>query len=397
MKLVLLGAGLQAQAASFDLLQQEDVRELVVADAELGRAEALAKRWGDPRVRPVALDAGDEAAAEGVMRGARAALSAVPYRFNAGLARAAVRAGASFCDLGGNNDVVRAELALDAAARAAGVTVVPDCGLAPGMVSVLAADAVASLDRTDSLDLRVGGLPQRRGGLLDYSLVFSIEGLVNEYVEDALVLEDGEPKVVPSLADFEALELPEPWGLLEAFNTSGGTSTLPETYRGRVRRLTYKTIRYPGHGRVFRALKDLGLLSSAPVEVPGADGGTARVAPRAVFARVAAPALDRGEPDVVLVRVTARGHRGGRDVTRVYDLVDVGDPARGLTAMMRATAFPATVVLLMLARGEVAAKGALPQERCIDPPAFLAALRARGLDVRVTEQAGTEGVVAAGA
>lgn len=380
MRVVLLGAGLQAQAACFDLVQQQDLTEIVVADADLGRARALAQRWRDPRVSAVALDASDEQAAERLLRGARAALSAVPYRFNAGLARAAVRAGCSFCDLGGNNDVVAQELGLDDAARVAGVTIVPDCGLAPGMVSLLAAHAVAALDEVESLELRVGGLPQRRGGLLDYSLVFSIEGLINEYVEDAVVLEGGEPRRVPSLEDVETIVFPPPFGELEAFNTSGGVSTLPDTYRGKVRRLNYKTIRYPGHARVFQAIARLGLLSSTPVQVEGA-----AVRPRALFAAVAGPALDRGEPDVVLVRVTALGSRGGKAVRRVYELIEYPDPKHGLTAMMRTTAFPATVVLLMLARGEVTAKGALPQERCVDPRRFLDELARRGLVVRITE------------
>jgi len=380
MRVVLLGAGLQAQAACHDLVRQPDLTEITVADADPERAEALARRWGDVRVRPVGLDAADPEAAFRVMEGARAALSAVPYRFNAGLARAAVRAGCSFCDLGGNNAVVAEELALDAAAREAGVTVVPDCGLAPGMVSVLAAHAVASFDETEAVEIRVGGIPQRRGGVLDYSLVFNIQGLINEYVEDAAVLEDGEIRSVPCPGSFEELEFPEPFGRMEAFATSGGTSTLPETYRGRVKRLNYKTIRYPGHGRVILAMKELGLLSWDPVEVDGV-----KVAPRAVFAAAAGPVLDRGEPDVILMRVAASGVRGGRPARRVYEMIEYPDTESGLTAMMRTTAYPATTVLVMLARGEVAAKGALPQERCIDPDRFLEGLGERGLTVTVRD------------
>jgi lysine 6-dehydrogenase len=380
MRVVILGAGLQAQAACFDLVNQPDVTEVIVADADLGRARALAQRWRDPRVVPVALDASDEAAAERLLRGARAALSAVPYKFNAALARAAVRAGCSFCDLGGNNDIVAQELGLHEKAKAAGITIVPDCGLAPGLVSILAAHAVAAMDDVDTLELRVGGIPQKRGGLLDYSLVFSMEGLINEYVEDAVLLEGGEPRRVPSLDDFETMEWVEPFGTLEAFNTSGGVSTLPDTYRGKVRRLNYKTIRYPGHGRVFQAMKRLGLLSATPVEVEGVS-----VRPRALLAKVATPVLDRGEPDVILTRVTALGTRGGKALRRVYEMIEYPDPEHGLTAMMRATAFPATIVLLMLARGQVAQQGALPQERCIDPRAFLDELARRQIVVKIQE------------
>lgn len=377
MRVALLGAGLQAQAACFDLIAQPDVSEVVVADSDLARAQALAQRWGDPRIKPRAFDASDLTSAREVLRGAKAALSAVPYKFNLNLARAAVAERCSFCDLGGNNTVVDHTLALDAEARAAGVTLVPDCGLAPGMTQVLVADAIPRFDRCDSVQVRVGGLPQRRGGLLDYSLLFNIQGLINEYVEDAVVLRDGQPQVIPSLEDFETLEFPPPFGTLEAFTTSGGTSTLPATYAGKVRELSYKTIRYPGHGHVFQALKKFGLLSWEPkVELDGA-----QVSPRALFSKLAEPALDRGEPDVALVRVTARGERGGKTVTRVYQLIEY--PAHGLTAMMRMTAFPATIVQMMLARGQVERKGALPQERCIDPAAFIRLLGEKPRELRL--------------
>jgi lysine 6-dehydrogenase len=379
LRVVLLGAGLQAQAACYDLVQQTDLASIVVADTDLGRAKALAERWGDPRIEAVAFDAGDEAAATELMRGAQAALSAVPYRFNAGLARAAVAAGCSFCDLGGNNDTVNQELALHEQAKAAGVTIVPDCGLAPGMVAVVVADAVATLDETESVEIRVGGLPQERGGPLDYSLFFNVQGLINEYVEDAVVLEDGEPKVIPSLDHFETLEFPAPFGTLEAFTTSGGTSTLPETYRGRVQRLNYKTMRYPGHGRVFQGMHTLGLLSWDEVEVDGV-----KISPRAVNSAAMVKVLDRGDPDVALMRTTAIGTRDGARVRRTYQMIEY--PQHGLTAMMRTTAFPATVVALMLARGEIEQKGALPQERCVDPPRFLEELGKRGMDIQITEE-----------
>ncbi len=383
MRVVILGAGLQAQAACFDLVQQQDVTEIVVADSDPARAAALAKRWKDPRVKPLTLDVSDEKAAQAALKGAKATLSAVPYRFNASLARAAVAAGSSFCDLGGNNDVVAAELALDAQAKAAGVTIVPDCGLAPGLVSLLLAHAVADFDRVDAAHLRVGGIPQKKGGLLDYSLVFSVEGLINEYVEDARILVDGQPKLVPSLEDCEELEFPAPFGKLEAFNTSGGTSTLPDTYRGRIPLLDYKTIRWPGHCKVMHALKALGLFSSKPIQVRGA-AGPVELAPRAVTSAVMGPALDRGEPDCILVRVTVAGQRAGKPARRIYQMIEYPD-ANGLTAMMRTTALPATVILLMLARGEVKQKGAIPQERCIDPRRFLAELEARKLKVDIRD------------
>ena len=161
---------------------------------------------------------------------------------------------------------------------------------------------------------------------------------------------------------------------MEAFQTSGGTSTLPETFFGRVRELDYKTIRYPGHCAKFKAMIDLGLCSSTPVEVDGA-----RVIPRRVFGDLLVRNLPHDEPDVVLVRVEVSG--GGKRLR--YDIVDRQDPATGLSAMMRTTAFPAAIVALIMARGQTTQKGAQPQERCIPPDLFMRELARR--EIRVQE------------
>src|SRR5215210_8307938 len=204
------------------------------------------------------------------MRGHDAVLSCVTYFHNLSLARAAVEARTHFCDLGGNNAVVDAELALDEEASAAGVNVVPDCGLAPGMVSVLAAHGAARFDALDEVRIRVGGLPQKPRPPLDYQIVFSVEGLINEYVERARVVRGGRIVEVESMTEVEELEFPAPFGRMEAFQTSGGTSTLPETFLGRVTELDYKTVRYPGHCERFRLLIELGLTAADAVDVDGA-------------------------------------------------------------------------------------------------------------------------------
>src|SRR5205823_5133437 len=204
----------------------------------------------------------------------------------------------NFCDLGGNKAVVAAELALDAEARERGVNVIPDCGLAPGMVAVLVAHAAARFTTLDEIHIRVGGLPQRPKPPLDYQLVFSVEGLINEYVERARVIRDGRIAEVESMTEVESLEFPPPFGTMEAFQTSGGTSTLPETFLGRVRERDYKTIRYPGHCAKFKTMIDLGLCSSEKVKVDGLS-----IAPRRLLGDLLVKNLPADEPDVVLVRV----------------------------------------------------------------------------------------------
>ncbi|HVR38984.1 MAG TPA: saccharopine dehydrogenase C-terminal domain-containing protein [Thermoanaerobaculia bacterium] len=371
MKMLVLGAGRMGLGAAHDLAAQSDVTEVTIADADGAKARDVAARTG-AKGRAVTLDAKDDAAVVALMRGHGAAISCVNYWLNERLARAAIAAGTNFCDLGGNNDVVDAELALDAEARAAGVNVIPDCGLAPGMVAVLVAHAVAQFEVVDEIHIRVGGLPQDPKPPLNYQLVFSVEGLINEYIEPARIIRDGKITTVESMTEIESLSFPAPFDDMEAFQTSGGTSTLPETFLGKVRALDYKTIRYQGHCEKFKTMIDLGLCKSEPLDVDGV-----RVPPRRVLGELLVRNLPHDEPDVVLVRVEVSG--GGR--TLRYDIIDRFDPATGLSAMMRTTAFPASIVALMMARGQTLSKGALPQERCIPPQAFMDELAKRKIRV----------------
>ncbi|HEX3068484.1 MAG TPA: saccharopine dehydrogenase C-terminal domain-containing protein, partial [Thermoanaerobaculia bacterium] len=350
MRILVLGAGRMGFGAVHDLIQQPDIDEVTVADVAADRANHVASAV-DGNVTPRAIDVSNHADVVALMRGHDSAISCVNYWLNERLARAAIEAGTNFCDLGGNNDIVDAELALDAEARARGVNIVPDCGLAPGMVAVLVVHGAAQFKQLDEIHIRVGGLPQNPKPPLDYQLVFSVEGLINEYIERARVIRDGRITMVDSMTEVEEIEFPEPFGKMEAFQTSGGTSTLPETFLGKVRELDYKTIRYPGHCAKFKTMIDLGLCSSEKITVD-----SVQIAPRRVLGDLLVRNLPADEPDVVLVRVEFVGD--GRRLR--YDIIDRYDEATGLSAMMRTTAFPASIVALMMARGQTTQKGALP-------------------------------------
>ncbi|HEU4593855.1 MAG TPA: saccharopine dehydrogenase C-terminal domain-containing protein, partial [Pyrinomonadaceae bacterium] len=371
MRILVLGAGRMGLGAAFDLAHNsEGVEAVTVADLDAGRARAVAETVGGAGVRAAQVDVADTARVVELMRGHDSVISCVTYFHNLALARAAIEAGANFCDLGGNNAVVDAELALDAEARAAGVRLTPDCGLAPGMVSVLVAHGAERFQSLEEIHIRVGGLPQNPKPPLDYQLVFSVEGLINEYVERARVIREGRIVEVESMTEIEALDFPEPFGRMEAFQTSGGTSTLPETFAGRVRELDYKTIRYPGHCERFKLLLDLGLASSVEVELDGA-----RVSPRRLLGELLTRHLPADEPDLVFVRVEFKGRMTNDEATARtlrYDIIDRQDERTGLSAMMRTTAFPASIIAQMMARGDVLERGATPQEKAIDPDRFVA-------------------------
>lgn len=375
MKILVLGAGRMGHGAAFDLIHNSpDVSSVTVADFHLAKAEAVAEAVGGAAIEPRQIDAADKAAVTELMSGHDSVISCVNYWYNESLSKAAIKTGSNFCDLGGNNYVVDSQLALDEEAKAAGINIIPDCGLAPGMVSILAMHGAKQFDQLDQIHIRVGGLPQQPEPPLDYQLVFSVEGLINEYIEVARVIRDGKIVEVDSMTELESLEF-EGFPPLEAFQTSGGTSTLPDTFLGKINELDYKTIRYAGHCEKFKTMIDLGLCSSDEIVVD-----FQKVTPRKVFGELLQKNLPADGPDYVLVRLDFVGEKKRLR----YDIVDKLDEATGMSAMMRTTAFPASIIAQMMAKGEVLARGATPQEKAIDPDKFVAELARRNIDLKIT-------------
>jgi len=383
MKILLIGAGMMGRAIAYDLVRRKAVTELVLVDRDRGKAEGIAKWLADRRVIPQRLDVSAPRAVREAMEGCSVAISAVPYFFNLSLAEAAVESGIHFCDLGGNNRIVAAEFALDGKAKDAGVTLIPDCGLAPGLVNILAVGAIEGFEQVESVGIRVGGLPQNPRPPLDYQIVFSPHGLINEYMELATIIRDGKITEVPSLTGWEEIAFPSPYENLEAFHTSGGSSTLPQTFLGRVRHLDYKTIRYRGHLEKIKAMVELGFFDTTPRAIDDTE-----VVPRELAVRLFSERLTFDEPDVVLLRVNARGERNGQSCGVRYQMIDRYDEKSGLSAMMRTTGFPIAQIAFMLGSGQIEMRGALPQESCIPSKEFLGGLRERGLAI---EQENVEG------
>lgn len=391
MKLLVVGSGMMGSAAAYDMARQSQVTAVTLADADLKRAREVAARvnklTGEKKVRATGLDAASEKSAVKLMRGHDGALSAVPYFLNLGLARAALEARCHFADLGGNNTVVRQELALAKKAEARGVAIAPDCGLSPGMASVLGGELVRRLGgRADALRLYVGGLPEKPMPPFHYQLVFSVEGLINEYVEPARILRKGKLTTIEALTEPEEFHMPG-FAPLIAFHTSGGTSTLPESLEGKVGECFEKTLRYPGHFDLLCELKELGLFSSEKVQV-----GQVRVAPRALMAKIFEGKFASKGPDVCLMRIEAhesvrtpgvRGLLGGRLKGRVaaFTLVDHYDAKTDMSAMMRTTAFPASIVLQMMVASAIARRGAVLQERDVPADLFLDEMARRGISI----------------
>ncbi len=375
---LVLGGGTQGSAAALGLARRSEVTEVVVADRSRGAVPSFLEPFLGDKLRTVALDASDEAAVRRAMAGADVVLCALPYYLNLPMSRLAAETGVHFCDLGGNTETVERQRELDGEARERGISIVPDCGLAPGTVNVLAQAGIDAVGEPDSVRMWVGGLPRTPRPPLNYQVVYSLEGVLDYYTTPALILRDGRLTEVAALSGLETLEFPDPLGSLEAFYTAGGASTMPRRYEGRIRTLEYKTLRYPGHAQIMAAIRDLGLLDPEPVEVDGV-----RVSPRRLFIEQASPRLqDPGGADMVALRVEVRAAPGDGNAPGVsFELVDSPDPEEGLSAMMRCTGFSLAAVALLQLGGQVRPGVGTPDEAVPARP-YLDHLEQAGLRVR---------------
>ena len=378
MRMLVLGAGLQGSACAYDLLQNPDVSQVRLADLRLEHLPEFLKPHSGPRLIPTTLDVRDREAVLAVMRESDAVMSAIPYYFNLQLAECAVEAGVHFCDLGGNTEIVFQQKALADQARAKGVTIIPDCGVAPGMVNILAEHGIRQLDTVESVKIYVGGLPQHPEPPLNYHVVYSLEGVLDYYTTRSWVLRGGRRSQVTALSEREPVEFPAPVGTLEAFHTAGGLSTMAFRYEGMVPEMEYKTLRYPGHAQIMETIRDLGLLDLDPVDVKGL-----KVAPRDVFVAAVGPKLSKPQAkDLLALRVIVRGTKDGRPAERRFDLVDRYDETNGISAMMRTTGYSLSITGQMQARREVGPAGVWTPDECMPAEAYIAELRTRGIELR---------------
>ncbi len=391
MRMLVLGAGLQGSACALDLLQNPEVTEVRLADLNVSRLPAFLAPYTDPatlggaspRLLPTPLDAKDTEAVRALMTRSDAVMSALPYYFNGPMARHAVECGAHFCDLGGNTEIVAEQKQLDAVAKSADVSIIPDCGLAPGMVNILAQHGIDLLERdgatVTSVRIYVGGLPQQPEPPLNYQIVYSLEGVLDYYTTLSWVVRDGARHQVTALSEIEPVDFashPE-IGTLEAFHTAGGLSTMGFRYEGKIPTMEYKTLRYPGHARIMEAIRDLGFFDLEPVDVKGI-----KVVPRDLALAVMQPRLTKSaSPDLVALRVVVEGEHGGGKVSRGWELVDRYDAARGVSAMMRTTGYSLSIT------GQLQAAGAIPSgvhtpDEAMPAERYIAELAKRGIDIR---------------
>ena len=376
MRMLVLGAGLQGSACAYDLLQRPEVERVTLADLHPDRVPAFLKKKKSKRLVMTRLDAKQAGALRKLMRRHDAVMNALPYYFNYPVARAAVTSGAHCADLGGNTEIVQKQKTLHKAAQRKRVSVIPDCGLAPGMVNIIAAEGIRRVVDADTVKIYVGGLPQKPEPPLNYQIVYSLEGALDYYTTPSWVLREGRPERVDALSELEDVPFPSPVGTLEAFHTGGGISTMPWAYSGKVRTMEYKTLRYPGHAAIMRPIREMGLLSLDPVRVRGTN-----VVPRDAFIAAVSPQLSKPNGrDLVALRIEVHGKRAAR---AAWQLLDYYDEATGISAMMRATGFSLAITGVMQVDGRIGSAGVYTPDEAVPFQAYVDELRHRG--VRIEE------------
>ena len=382
---VILGAGRQGTACAYDLALFGEANRIILADSNPDFSQKSAERLrrllpssNSTRLEAVVVSVQNHTELVKVLRGAAAVMSAVPYYYNPKIARAAIEAAVPMCDLGGDIVAVQEMRRLSGDAKAVRVSIIPDCGLAPGMNNILAVYGMERLDEPDSVEIRCGGLPQIPRPPLGYRLVFNLEGMLNNYFGKAYVLRDGRVTEIETFSGLEEIRFPKPLGVCEAFVTAGATSTAPWTFEGRLKSYNYKTVRYPGHYEKIKLLRDLGLLEPQPVSVKGTS-----VAPRDLFVKVVGDRIAFPEDrDLVVLRVVCRGRKNRRPAELILDMLEYYDPATGFSAMERTTGFSTGIVAAMLARREIREKGVVPLETAVPAGPFVKELSRRGMAVR---------------
>ena len=340
-EVLVVGAGKIGRVIA-ELLAGSGGYAVTVAD----RAEAALAALPDrPRLRRVRLDLADPLALDAALAGKRAVVSAAPYHLTRLVAEAARRVGVHYLDL---TEDVATTRAVQALAAQAPVAFIPQCGLAPGFVGIVAADLARRFDELAELKLRVGALPKYPSNALNYNLTWSTDGVINEYCEPCEAIVDGERRQTRALEECESFSLD---GVAyEAFNTSGGLGTLCETLAGKVRTLNYRTIRYPGHAAIMKALlNDLGLRHR-----------------RELLKEILEHAVPATWQDVVIVFVTASGWQGGALIQHTHaQKVYAQEAAPGrapLSAIQLTTASSVCAVLDLLLAGRLPQRGFVGQE-----------------------------------
>jgi len=353
MKVLVLGCGNIGSVAAEDMAKSMSSIEVVVADKNRARAKEVAETIGESNVSYTQLDAANHKQVVNALKDFDLAMGFLPGKLGYRLAEACITSGKSLVDV---SYMPENPLTLNDKAIKSNVTIVPDCGLAPGISNILVGHAAAELDRVQTVHIMVGGIPEEPIPPLGYIITWSPENLIDEYTRKARIVKEGKIVKVEPLSGLEEVEFPG-LGKLEAFYTDGLrnlTQTITNVYD-----MWEKTLRYPGHAEKIKLLKVLGFFDEEQIDVEGVG-----VSPRKLTGKLLQQNLCKPEVrDIVALKVDVSGVTDSKQTRYTYHLLDRYDAKRGITAMARTTAYPASIVTQLTLKKAVKEKGVVPPER----------------------------------
>ncbi len=363
--LILGGAGIQGSAVAYDMVKK-GVSEVVIASRGKEALDATASWIKSEKLKTMRIDVSDKDRLVEVIEdgGFDFVVSAVPWMVSIPPLEVSLEAGVDFLDFGLYQNLAFDEkiAEFDEKAKDAGVTVVPSCGVAPGLTNMLAGCGASRLDEAERAVIMVGGIPENPQPPLGYKTVWSLEGVWTEYIGKCRIIRDSGMTEVDAASDLEYIDFPEV-GRLQAFYTDGiGTllHSFREPYMKGVSEVYEKTLRWPGHIEKIYALRECSLLDTEPIEVKGVE-----VSPREFLTTLLNPMLKLGEDerDMTVLRVEVSGRKGGREAKHSFRMVDYRNMETGVLSMARTTGYTGSIVAQMVHGGKVKEKGIVFPEK----------------------------------
>lgn len=367
MKILVVGSGLMGPAAAYNAMSDPQVSQVTLADLSQQQLDLAKKKLsgmqGAEKLQFMVVNLRDTAGAGQLMAGFDAVLAAIPDRAIGAGIRAAIAAKKPLVDL---SYAPEQEVpALMREVQAAGILLIPGCGVEPGITEIMARYLAEKLDRVDEVHIQCGGIPEKPAPPLGYKIVFGgtrmpLRNFDARYVENGVIkpvarYSGVEPTTYPGVGECEAWhEGFMPW-LMDL-----------EPLKG-LKLGTQKTVRWPGYAAKITVLKEMGLLSPEPVEVDGVQVAPKKVLDTVLYPRVK---MEEGERDITVLRVTVKGEREGRPRSYKIEMVDRYDEKLGFTSMARTTAFTGAIVARMVARGEIKERGWKTPEQVVAGPLF---------------------------
>lgn len=348
----MLGCGNIGAVIARDVAENLPSSRVVIADVDKKRAREAASRISLENVAWTQANATNRSELSSKLKSFDVAVSALPGGLGYRACRASISAKVDMVDVSYMPEDV---LTLNDAALKAGITIIPDCGMSPGLCSMFVGRAVSQLDEVEKAHMLNGGLPEKPVPPLGYVVTWSVKDLIDMYSRKVSIVKGGKVVSVETMSGLEEIEFPGV-GKLEAFYTDG-LRTLLHTVKAK--EMWEKTLRYPGHTEKVKLLKALGFFDSETVEVAGT-----KVEPREVTAKLFERKLKRPDiPDIVVMLIKVSGLKGGKRIRYIYRVFDHYDKERQVTSMARTTAYTASIVAQLLGRKEITERGVVPPEK----------------------------------